>query len=92
MSLNILVVEDNRLLAHNLADAFARFGHAADFAASGEHGLQLALEHPYDLLVLDLALPGIDGLEVCRQLRARRSRTSPRRRGCRRRCSCWWTP
>ena len=77
MPLNILVVEDNRLLAHNLSDMFERHGHAADFATSGEHGLQLALEHPYDILVLDLALPGIDGLEVCRQLRARLPRRMP---------------
>ena len=77
MPLNILVVEDNALLARNLADAFDRVGHSADFAANGEHGLALALEHPYDVLVLDLALPGIDGLEVCRQLRARLPRRLP---------------
>ena len=77
MPLNILVVEDNRLLARNLADAFGGLGHATDFAANGEHGLVLALEHPYDVLVLDLALPGIDGLEVCRQLRARLPRRLP---------------
>ncbi|MGW8391450.1 response regulator transcription factor [Pseudoduganella sp. HUAS MS19] len=77
MPLNILVVEDNQLLARNLADAFGGHGHAVDFAANGEHGLSLALEHPYDVLVLDLALPGIDGLEVCRQLRARLPRRLP---------------
>jgi len=77
MPLNILVVEDNLLLARNLADAFGGLGHATDFAANGEHGLVLALEHPYDVLVLDLALPGIDGLEVCRQLRARLPRRLP---------------
>lgn len=75
--MNILVVEDNPLLSHNLADAFERFGHEADFASTGEHGLQLALDHPYDLLVLDLALPGIDGLEVCRVLRERLPRRLP---------------
>ncbi|WP_395844852.1 response regulator transcription factor [Archangium violaceum] len=75
--MNILVVEDNQLLARNLSDAFDRLGHAADFAANGEHGLALALEHSYDVLVLDLALPGIDGLEVCRRLRARLPRRLP---------------
>ncbi|WP_211482679.1 response regulator transcription factor [Duganella sp. CF458] len=75
--MNILVVEDNQLLARNLADAFGGRGHAVDFAANGEHGLALALEHPYDVLVLDLALPGIDGLEVCRHLRARLPRRLP---------------
>jgi DNA-binding response OmpR family regulator len=77
MPLNILVVEDNHLLASNLADAFGRLGHLSDFAANGEHGLALALEHPYDVLVLDLALPGIDGLQVCRELRARLPRRLP---------------
>jgi DNA-binding response OmpR family regulator len=77
MPLNILVVEDNHLLANNLADAFGRLGHLSDFAANGEHGLALALEHPYDVLVLDLALPGIDGLQVCRELRSRLPRRLP---------------
>ncbi len=77
MPLNILVVEDNHLLAGNLADAFGRLGHAADFAANGELGLALALDHPYDVLVLDLALPGIDGLHVCREVRSRLARRLP---------------
>jgi len=71
MPLNILVVEDNHLLARNLADVFGQFGHTGDFASSGAHGLQLALEHNYDVMVLDLALPDIDGLTVCRELRVR---------------------
>jgi DNA-binding response OmpR family regulator len=77
MPLSILVVEDNQLLARNLADAFGGLGHAVDFAANGEHGLSLAQEHVYDVLLLDLALPGIDGLEVCRQLRAGLPRRLP---------------
>ncbi len=75
MPLHILVVEDNAMLAGNLADWLEQAGHSADFAANGVLGLQLALEHHYDLLILDLGLPGIDGLELCRRLRAQ----SPRR-------------
>jgi len=77
MPLHILVVEDHAPLARNLADGFELHGHTADFAGDGELGLQLALEHDYDLMILDLGLPGIDGLEVCRRLRARQARRLP---------------
>ncbi len=77
MPLHILVVEDSALLAHNLADALEAQGHSADFAADGVLGLQLALEHHNDLLILDLGLPGLDGLELCRRLRARSARRIP---------------
>lgn len=75
--MHILVVEDHAPLARNLADGLEQHGHSADFAADGAHGLQLALEHHYDLVILDLALPRMDGLEVCRQLRARQARRVP---------------
>jgi len=45
-------------------------GYQVDTAAEGQSGLSLALDNQYDLIVLDLMLPGIDGLEVCRRLRA----------------------
>ena len=77
MSLHILVVEDNAMLAQNLADGLERQGHSADFAADGVLGLRLALEHHYDLVILDLGLPGMDGLEVCRCLRAQAPRRVP---------------
>lgn len=75
--MHILVVEDNALLAHNLADGLERAGHSADFAASGPLGLQLALGSAYDVILLDLGLPGIDGLEVCRRLRLQAARRVP---------------
>lgn len=66
----ILVVEDDadiaRLLQINLADAGYHVSHAND----GLRGLQLALAQPQDLLILDLTLPGLNGMEVCRRLRA----------------------
>ncbi|NHZ66648.1 response regulator transcription factor [Massilia genomosp. 1] len=77
MPLHILVVEDHAMLAQNLADGLALHGHSADFAHNGELGLQLAPENHYDLMILDLGLPGIDGLEVCRRLRARLTRRMP---------------
>ena len=77
MPLHILVVEDNALLARNLADCLEQAGHSADFAVNGVHGVQLALDHHYDLVILDLGLPGIDGLEVCLRLRAQAPRRIP---------------
>ena len=77
MPLHILVVEDHAPLAKNLADGLELHGHTADFADNGELGLRLALENHYDLVILDLGLPGIDGLEVCRRLRARATRRLP---------------
>lgn len=77
MSLSLLIVEDNAALAHNLAEGLERQGHRADFAANGRHGLQLALGNNYDVIVLDLALPLMDGLEVCRRLRAEAGKRIP---------------
>ncbi|MFC4930022.1 response regulator transcription factor [Massilia sp. GCM10023247] len=75
--MHILVVEDHAPLARNLADGLELHGHTADFAGDGELGLKLALDHYYDLMILDLGLPGIDGLEVCRRLRERMTRRMP---------------
>ncbi|WP_229459282.1 response regulator transcription factor [Massilia cavernae] len=75
--MHILVVEDHAPLARNLADGLEQHGHSADFAADGALGLQLALANHYDLILLDLTLPRIDGLEVCRRLRAGHSRHVP---------------
>ncbi len=75
--MHVLVVEDNAMLTRNLADALEQHGHSADFASSGPHGLQLALSHDYDLMILDLGLPGMDGLDVCRRLRQALPRRMP---------------
>ncbi len=77
MPLHVLVVEDNAMLARNLADGLEGHGHSADFAADGVQGLRLALANDYDLVILDLGLPGMDGLDVCRRLRAELPRHLP---------------
>jgi len=77
--LHILVVEDNALLARNLADGLDAQGYSADFAADGELALQLALDphQHYDLAIIDIGLPGMDGLALCRRLRERQARRMP---------------
>jgi two-component system, OmpR family, response regulator len=66
----ILIVEDEVKLATLLRRGLAEEAHAADVAATGEDALWMAQATAYDAIVLDLMLPGIDGLEVCRRLRA----------------------
>jgi DNA-binding response OmpR family regulator len=75
--LRILVIEDSHVLRASLATLFETHGHRADFAADGRRGLQLALSDPPDVLVLDLGLPGLDGVRVCEQLRREADRHVP---------------
>jgi DNA-binding response OmpR family regulator len=75
--LRLLVVEDHHALRANIAALFEAHGHVVDFAADGLSGLRMALEAPPDVLVLDLGLPGMDGLDVCAELRARADRHVP---------------
>lgn len=67
--MNILLIEDNRDLATNLFDYFEAKGHAMDLAADGISGLHFAATNQYDVLILDVMLPGIDGLTLCKRLR-----------------------
>jgi two-component system OmpR family response regulator len=64
-----LIVEDQPKLAALLARGLREEGHAADIAARGEDALWMAPAAAYDVIVLDIMLPGIDGLETCRRLR-----------------------
>lgn len=66
----VLVIEDNTDIATLLVDFFADRGHSADYAYDGLTGLHLASTAEHDVIILDLALPGLDGLELCRQLRS----------------------
>jgi DNA-binding response OmpR family regulator len=69
-AMRVLIVEDNRDLAANLVDYFQAQGHIVDNAMDGITGLHLAVTGEFDAIVLDLALPGLDGTELCRRLRA----------------------
>jgi len=75
--MRILIIEDNPDIAANLGDFLEDRKHIVDFAADGKTGLQLALSHDFEAIVLDLFLPGMDGLEVCEQIRAKASRHIP---------------
>jgi DNA-binding response OmpR family regulator len=66
----ILIVEDEAEIAGYLRRGLTLEGFTVDIAADGETGLSIARENPPDLVVLDLMLPGLDGLEVARRLRA----------------------
>ena len=67
----MLIVEDQPKLAALLARGLREEGHAADIAERGEDAAWMALAARYDAIVLDIMLPGIDGLETCRRLRRR---------------------
>ena len=73
--MHILVVEDEQRLAALLRRVLMEERHVVDVAPDGAVGLSLASGDSYDLVILDLMLPGMDGLEVCRRLRASRNRT-----------------
>lgn len=75
--LDILLIEDSDALSLNIAEYLEPLGHRLDFARDGRAGLRLALEGSFDVIILDLALPRMDGLEVCRQLRESASRHVP---------------
>jgi DNA-binding response OmpR family regulator len=69
--MRILLVEDDLDLAEFIRKGLKEERYAVDFAADGEEGLQLALTNPYDLLILDIMLPKLDGLTLCRRIRAK---------------------
>src|SRR3954453_2782796 len=67
--MRVLVVEDERRLAAGGRAGLWAAGFAVDVAPDGTDGLWRAREHPYDAIVLDLMLPGVNGFKVCRTLR-----------------------
>lgn len=67
--LRILVVDDNADIVDNLFEYFEPIGHIVDAASDGPSGMHLALTNEYDVIVMDIMLPGMDGTEVCRRLR-----------------------
>ncbi|MGD2269708.1 MAG: response regulator transcription factor [Desulfobacterales bacterium] len=75
--LSILIVEDNSDIAENIGDYLEAQGHIMDFALDGIGGLHLALTQNYDVIVLDIMLPGMDGLTYCRKLRKEGGKHTP---------------
>ena len=72
----ILVVEDDALLAEGLTSVLTRAGHVVEHATTGRHADILLVDEQFDLVVLDVGLPDIDGFEVLRRLRQRHSATN----------------
>jgi two-component system, cell cycle sensor histidine kinase and response regulator CckA len=70
--MKILVVEDDQTVAQSLELLISSYNYAVDIAADGEMALQMAENFEYDLIVLDVVLPKLDGISVCQQLRAKR--------------------
>ncbi len=67
--MRILIAEDEKKIAEFIRRGLKEEGYAADAVHNGPDALRLAEENPYDLLLLDVMLPGLDGVEVCRRLR-----------------------
>ena len=65
-----LIVEDNRDICENIASYLEKHSYILDFAYDGISAMHLAVTHTFDVIVLDLMLPGMDGLSFCQRLRA----------------------
>lgn len=73
--MRVLVVEDDRKISSYLKRALEEQGYAVDTAFTGREALDYAEAAPYDIIILDILLPEMDGLSVCREIRQRDSRT-----------------
>ncbi|MBB6674913.1 response regulator transcription factor [Cohnella nanjingensis] len=69
MSKRILIIEDDSVISEVQKDFLEAGGFQVEVASTGDEGLRRALGEPFDLLLLDLMLPGLDGYEICRQVR-----------------------
>jgi DNA-binding response OmpR family regulator len=74
---NILLVEDHQELAGTVGDFLEAQNYAVDFAADGLLAMHLAVTQPFDAIVLDIMLPGLDGISVCKRLRKDAQLTTP---------------
>lgn len=68
--MRVLIVEDERRMAQGLRGLLEKQGYAVDAVYTGDNGLDYALSEIYDLIILDIMLPGLDGLSILRQLRS----------------------
>ena len=71
--MRLLLVEDHEELADWVSKALVQAGYAVDVMRRGDHADHALISQPYDIVILDLSLPGLDGLEVLRRMRARES-------------------
>ncbi len=69
MQMNILLVEDEPSIANMIKKGLTEAGHEVSIAPDGNIGFQMASTHSYDLYIIDIMLPGINGLELCRMIR-----------------------
>ena len=73
----VLIIEDNRNISEMVGEYLETKGFEVDYAADGLDGYRLAAENTYDVIILDLMLPRLDGLEVCRRLREEARKSTP---------------
>jgi heavy metal response regulator len=73
--MRLLVIEDEKKVARFVKKGLEEEGYAVDLAVDGEEGLAMVLDQVHDLIILDIALPKMDGLQVLKKLRERRVRT-----------------
>ncbi len=69
MTISVLLIEDDKDLAEAISDYMELDGFEFDFAYNGLSGHKLALNHPYDIILTDLNMPKMDGIDVCQSLR-----------------------
>ena len=69
-AIKVLLIEDNHTIAAQITSFLESHDWAVDFAANGRLGIDLALSHTFDVIILDLNLPDMDGLEVCAQIKS----------------------
>ena len=75
--MRILIIEDNADIAGNVGDYLELQGHDVDFASDGMMGLNLAAEHSFDTIILDINLPRLNGFEVLQKLRQEQQLQTP---------------
>jgi heavy metal response regulator len=73
--MRLLIIEDEKKVARFIKKGLEEEGYAVDLASDGEEGLAMVLDQVHDLIILDIALPKIDGLQVLKKLRERNVRT-----------------
>lgn len=73
----ILLIEDNHDIAAMVGEHLEASGYQLDYAADGITGMHLAVTQPFDAIILDLMLPGMDGMDICRRLRNEAAKNTP---------------